>query len=353
MSIVLNMNDAEASTFGRFVLEDPNEIASKLHAFQRWNRFDLAMQLYEKLSDAKKLNLFPTDYKPLVHRTIGSDEQLPARLNPPRKPLANPKHLTVHRRSVAAFLVAEPGHTFTGIAMVGHVTQSSTSTKIGQRVTTSTKLEGRPKIFLCPVQQGMITTRQNTSKSYAPKEHENPSVGIYKVRVSGAISHKNSDVHIQNDTQATIGAGTAAGHTQLSNLVKMKPKYASLTQEGGHFVGFTVCKGVSGGLWKNRYSMTSLSSNAGAFAGVSDDETEKLYPDKEWSDEIVRACDALLTLQADLECLNYDVHAVGGEILEGEAKTNDFWKSMKNTYWPCFNLAVITVGQEDDDDWDT
>lgn len=350
VNMKLTMNEFDQRTFGEHVVETAENVREKLLEFAKWNRLDLAFQIYDQLADLGKLSLWPKDDPVLTERQIGSVEPVPARLKVPKKPLANPKHLVIHRHTVVAFLLAEPGHAFTGIAMVGHVNESVSKSETPTHTITRRKLEGRPKIFLMPVSPATVTTRQSTSKAYVPKLHATPTAKIYKMKVSGAISHKASSISRTGTMTATVIPGADAGHTQLVNLVKMKEKYRDLTQEDGHFVGFTVSKGVYAGLWKNRYAMTSLSSNAGAFAGLHEEETLRLYPNTEWRDEIMRACDNLLQLEADIHSLGLDIASVCSSILEFTTSKNDFWKSIKNTYWPCYNIAVSTQ-EKLDSDW--
>jgi hypothetical protein len=347
----LTMSEFDKKTFGEHVTLDPQAVHEKLSAFALWNRLDLAAQLYGKLQELERLDLWPQSGPVPAERQIGTTDAVPGRLVVPRKPLANPKHLVIHRWSVVAFLLAEPGNAFTGVAMVGHVTKSTSTHSTETHITTRTRLQGRPKIFLMPVGQGTITTRE-TSKAYVPKPHESPQTQIYQVKVHGEIRHKASAIQEISSREAkVVHDKEQASHTQITDIVRMKQKYRKLTQENGDFVGFTISKGSYQEPWKNRYAMTSLSSNPAAFGSPEEKESNRLYPSLDWRDEIMRACDNLLQLEADIHSLGWDIVDACEEISKFKALENDFWKSIKNTYWPCYNIAVSTT-EALDSEWE-
>src|SRR5580692_10425575 len=247
----LNMTAMEEKKFGAWVTDSTN-FPELFNKFALWNRADLRDQLITQLRAHNAAHLIPVPMVVPQERNIGIEEAVQARLVIKRKPLANPRYLIIHRRSVAAFLLASPGNAFSAIAMIGHV-------KKEQKVVTTKKLEsklqkqirtelvGRPKIFLCPASQ-LTKTTGGSSQGYVPKEHINAQTGVYRVSVIGTISHRASDIKLEGTT-ARIVPGSVASHTQMSELVRAKSKYESLNQRDGHFVGFTVSKGESGGVW--------------------------------------------------------------------------------------------------------
>lgn len=229
--------------------------------------------------------------------------------------------LTVHRGSAVAFLLSLVGHALTGIVMLPN-------SDIKHAVV-------RPKIFLVPIQPSI----SNKGSVYPVRPH-----------LKGDPSHENLTT-VYKTTLAPIthqqSGGGAASHTQLSEAIRSNEKYATLSQEKGNFIGFTLVKGDGTKGIGNRYGFTSASSNTHAFPAFGGTQHTNCTTE-EWGRYISLACDQLLKLEA------HNPHR--SLVLSGNKEA---WRDVKAIYWPC-ELPKVLVAEEMEkpkkdveDEWET